>query len=78
MDDEGQPVVGETLVYLLNGGPEIVDFVLPAFEPGLTWTCLIDTFDLRPEQQTLTGGQPFRLRAHSLALFLAVPDRADV
>ena len=73
VDAEGQPVVGETLVCLLNSGADAVDFLLPAFEPGLRWTCLIDMFDSSREQQTFTRGQSFRLSDHSVAFFLGVP-----
>jgi glycogen operon protein len=72
VDDEGFPVVGETLVYLLNSGAAL-DFALPAFEPGMTWRCLVDTFDEACEGRTFTGGEAFRLGDRSLALFLGVP-----
>jgi glycogen operon protein len=74
VDDEGEPVVGDTLVYLLNGGAEAVDFHLPAFEPGLTWPCLLDTFDEARAGQTFGPGQPFRLGGRSVALFVGARD----
>jgi glycogen operon protein len=70
MDHEGDPVMGETLVYLLNASNEAVEFALPSFEPGLTWVCLIDTFDNSREGQALAGGRAFRLGDRSAALFL--------
>jgi len=74
VDDEGQPVVGETLLYLMNAGAEAVEFLLPAFEFGIAWTCLVDTLDDSREGQRVEGGATFRLADRSLALFLAVPD----
>ena len=73
-DEEGHQVVGETLLYLLNAAENATDFTLPTFEPGLTWRCLIDTFDQRREKQTFTGGQTFQLGDRSAALFHGVPD----
>ena len=37
VDDDGEPVIGETLVLSHERRRRAVDFVLPAFEPGLTW-----------------------------------------
>jgi glycogen operon protein len=73
VDDDGEPIVGETLVYLLNSG-DAVDFRLPAFEPGLTWRCLIDTYDDGREGQPFAAGRAFRLGDRSVALFLGVRD----
>jgi glycogen operon protein len=73
VDDEGRPVVGETLVYLMNAGEAPVDFVLPSFERGLIWTCLIDTLSELREGQRYSGGQVFNLVDRSLALFSGAP-----
>jgi len=72
IDDQGQPVVGETLVYLLNAGAHAIDFHLPSFESQLSWRCLFDTFDDPVDGQSFAGGEAFTLRAHSVALFLGV------
>jgi hypothetical protein len=60
-------------VYLLNSG-EAVDFRLPAFEPGLTWRCLIDTYDDARAGQPFVAGRAFPLGDRSVALFLGVRD----
>jgi glycogen operon protein len=76
VDDEGRPVIGDTLVYLMNAGDAAVDFLLPAFERGLRWTCLVDTFDPAREGRSWVGGEAFRLGDHSLALFRGAPDES--
>ncbi len=73
VDDDGQPLVGETLVYLMNAGDTAVDFLMPAFERGLRWTLLVDTFDAAREGQAWVGGDAFRLSDHSIALFHGAP-----
>jgi hypothetical protein len=73
-ESRGRPVVGETLVCLLNAGAEAVDFALPAFEPGLAWACIIDTFDPRRERRSFARGRRFRLADHSVAVFIGVAD----
>jgi glycogen operon protein len=74
VDADGRPVIGTTLVYLLNAGAEAVPFHLPAFEPGLVWRCLVDTFDEAREGVAFRGGAEFPLADHSMALFLAERD----
>ncbi|MGE0865547.1 MAG: glycogen debranching protein GlgX [Vicinamibacterales bacterium] len=76
VDDDGQPVVGATLVYLMNAGDTAVDFLLPAFERGLKWTLLVDTFDAAREGQSWVGGDPFPLGDHSVAVFRGEPGEA--
>ncbi|MGE3177621.1 MAG: glycogen debranching protein GlgX, partial [Vicinamibacterales bacterium] len=71
-DEAGHPVIGDTLLYILNADAADVDFTLPAFEPGLTWSCLIDTFDPRREAHTFPAGGAFRLGPHSGVVFQAV------
>jgi glycogen operon protein len=71
-DAAGQPVVGDTLLYLLNADEKATDFTLPSFEPGLTWRCVIDTFDARREARTFTGGHIYQLGDRSAALFHGV------
>jgi glycogen operon protein len=71
-DEEGRPVVGETLLYVLNADDKAIDFTLPAFEPGLTWCCLIDTFDRSREAQSFSAGQQVQLADRAAALFQGV------
>ncbi len=65
IDDRGRPVVGETVLLLLNGGGRTVRFTLPALAERGVWTELVNT--ARP------GSRPVRddavsLVAHSLLL----------
>jgi glycogen operon protein len=75
VDEHGQPVEGDTLLYLLNAEATPVQFHMPAFEPSLTWSCLIDTFDDDGESRLFVSGQAFELKAHALALFQGVAAR---
>jgi len=78
VDDMGRPVVGDTLVYVLNAGAEAVPFILPGFEPGLAWHCLIDTFDGAREGGAFASGQAFALGDRSVAVFKGIRSRDDV
>ena len=61
IDDEnerGEPVVGETLLLLLNGHWEPIDFTLPETKRGHIWDRLFDTADPQPEISPVSrGGQ---------------------
>jgi isoamylase len=68
VDENGHPIVGDTLVYLMNAGPAR-RFVLPAFVARRAFECLIDTFDPRSEGRTFKGGYSYPLGERSLAVF---------
>ncbi len=53
LDRFGQPIVGNTLLILVNAGPGSIDFVLPAVEWGERWEVLIDTRSAAPPERTL-------------------------
>jgi glycogen operon protein len=42
-DDRGRPIVGETLLLIVNGGGERLRFNLPSVDGGGIWTELVDT-----------------------------------
>jgi glycogen operon protein len=43
IDDRGRPIVGETLLLILNNGADGIRFTLPTVEGNGMWTQLIDT-----------------------------------
>jgi glycogen operon protein len=64
---------GESLLLLVNTGPDEAGFVLPAGNWATAYRCLLDTTDERPEPadtDDLPGGT-VQLAAHSLRLFSA-------
>ena len=68
-DEEGAPIVGDTIVYLLNAWSSHVPFTLPSFIEHHGWEILLDTFDDRREGQVFEGGSTYPLAEHSLAVF---------
>ena len=58
-DDEGKPLLDDTLLILMNAGAEDVPFRLPATAAGGRWEFVLDT--ARPEDQE--GARQFRSRA---------------
>ena len=68
-DEDGAPIVGDTIVYLLNAWSSPVPFTLPSFIEHHGWETLLDTFDDRREGHVFQGGSTYPLAEHSLAVF---------
>ncbi len=76
IDDEnerGEPVVGETLLLLLNGHWEPIDFTLPETRRGYIWDRLFDTADPQPESARFRAGAKYSLMDRSMALLATRP-----
>jgi glycogen operon protein len=69
LDENGAPIVGDTLLYLLNAGADPIPFRLPSFVTRPQWECLLDTADEDRSGQRFDGGCAYRLADHSLAVF---------
>src|SRR5262249_11168287 len=69
IDDRGRTVAGETLLLLLNGGPEACTFALP---PVGTWRVLLNTASPSKHQRS---AETCELRRHSLVLLSLVSAR---
>jgi glycogen operon protein len=67
--DDGTPVVGDTLLYILNAAPDPVSFTLSSFVVRPRWECILDTADESRTGQLFEGGCPYPLAEHSLAVF---------
>jgi glycogen operon protein len=67
-DEEGRPISGDTLLYLLNAAGEGLPFALP--DDGARWECVIDTAHEERAGQMYDGGRPYPLADRSVAVFL--------
>ena len=70
-DAKGRPIIGDTLLILLNAHHEMRPFTLPAHKRGVRWELLLDTVgaERSREVKLLKGGDPYDLEARSLAIF---------
>jgi isoamylase len=78
LDKNGRPVVGNTLLILLNADEKTAPFVLPAHKKGTRWALVFDTSVEEGLQYSRMerGGGIYDLDGRSLALFwLVVKDR---
>jgi isoamylase len=72
-DPQGQAIVDETFLVLLNAHHEPLPFILPAHKRGVRWQPLLDTALSRDRQKQVTilkGGECYDLEARSLAVLL--------
>jgi len=71
-DENGEPVLGETLLVLLNAHHDDIRFRLPAPGPGEHWELQVDTAEPRREGRRFE--RRFDVRSRSVAVFgLAQP-----
>jgi glycogen operon protein len=73
LDEQGEPIAGDTLVYLLNAAPTSIAFTLPAFVEQPRWECLIETSDASREGLIFDGGSQYPLANRSVAVFRLLP-----
>jgi isoamylase len=69
VDERGQPIVGETLLMLLNASHEPISFIFPETKPDHQWELLFDTTVVSPEPLMAPGGNQYPLKGRSVALF---------
>jgi glycogen operon protein len=77
VDEEGEHIIDDTLLLLLNAHHEPIDFVLIASRPAYRWERLFDTFYPAPDPEPCLypAGEPYRLEGRSLALLRRIEGR---
>ena len=73
VDDNGEPIVGDTLLILLSAHHESMPFTLPVTKPEHCWCRVLDTADPQAEEQTWRGGEQYPLQGRSLAVLRTAP-----
>ncbi len=68
VDVRGEPIVGDTLLLLLNAHHEPLPFLLPLTKEEQHWERLLDTADPAESAEQWPGGQPYQLKERSLAV----------
>jgi glycogen operon protein len=67
-DDRGRPIVGETMLLLLNAQPGPVPFAVPAIQPQASWRAVLDTSRKRVPRRRIRAGDTYALQPHSMAV----------
>jgi len=71
-DERGEPIVGDTLLIIMNAHWETIPFTLPATRAEHVWETLLDTHDLDVPLRVCRGGEQYPLFGRSLAVLRAV------
>jgi len=71
LDERGEPIVGDTMLLLLNAHDAVVPFGLPAPPEGQLWERLLDTTEPQGKPLQCRGGQPYQLHGRALAVLRA-------
>ena len=69
VDERGRPILGDTLLVLLNAHHDRIDFTLPDEDPQDRWERLVDTTDGAASPDRFAGGDVYALTGRSVALF---------
>jgi glycogen operon protein len=76
MDEQGEPVVGDTLFLMFNAYHGSVLFRLPVKPPGNRWECLLDTNEPQPKARLLARDHTYKLRGRSVVVLRLRTDDA--
>jgi glycogen operon protein len=69
--DRAEPIVGETLMILLNAHHEPLPFTLPSTKAEHRWHCVLDTAGDENASLIMSGGDNFKLKDRSLVVLSA-------
>jgi isoamylase len=67
-DERGAPIVGDTLLLLLNAAEQPIAFTLPMMRPEERWETLLDTSDPWAPSRRLRPGGRYELLSRSMAV----------
>jgi glycogen operon protein len=67
-DERGEPVVGDTVLLLMNAHHELIPFKLPTHKEGQQWERILDTADPQGRPLLWPEGEPYELQGRSMAV----------
>jgi glycogen operon protein len=77
VNERGDRIVDDTLLVMLNAGPDTVQFVLPTTSPIERWETLLDTADPWQAPRRFRGGERYDLHGRSMAVLTLSNRRND-
>jgi isoamylase len=72
-DWKGEPVVGDTVLLLMNAHHEAIPFTLPTHKAEQQWERLLDTADPQGKPRPWPEGQPYDLQGRSMVVMRTQP-----
>jgi isoamylase len=77
VDERGEPIIGDTLLLLLNGHSDSVPFTLPPLDDKHQWRRILDTFEPAVGDRAYRPGGRYPLQGRSVAVFRVMPPLRD-
>jgi glycogen operon protein len=77
VDERGEPVMGDSLLVLLNAHDDKVPFAFPSLDPQHQWQRVIDTYDPAAPEESFKAGAKYPLQGRSVAVFKVIPPLRD-
>jgi glycogen operon protein len=77
MDEQGQPIVGDTLLLLLNAHHEAIPFTLPEHVAEGIWEPVLDTTSEATGTVPLGAGDVYPLQGRSMAVLRSPKKEAE-
>jgi len=68
VNEQGDPIIGDTLLVILNAGDQPLSFVLPTTTPTERWDTLVDTADPWQQPRRLRAGDRYDLPGRAVAV----------
>jgi glycogen operon protein len=72
-NERGEPVVGDTVLLLMNAHHEAIPFTLPPLKAEQQWECYLDTADPHGKPRPWPRGQPFDLQGRCMVVLRTQP-----
>ena len=77
VNERGEPVIGDSVLVLLNGHTDKIPFTLPPLDVTHHWRRVIDTFDPHSQDKSFRPGARYPLQGRSVAVFKVTPPIKD-
>jgi len=70
VNEQGEQIVGETLLIMLNSRPDKIEFQMPRHNPSESWVPLVDTFKSRLSSKPLLQGEAYAVQPRSVVVMV--------
>jgi glycogen operon protein len=77
VNERGEPIIGDTLLVLLNAHSDKVPFTLPPLDDNHQWRRVVDTFEPHSSDRSFKSGGRYPLQGRSVAVFKVTPPVRD-
>jgi glycogen operon protein len=77
VDERGEPIVGDSILILMNAHYEAIPFTLPTRFKNQRWQRIIDTADPQAPEEEVPANEPYTLHGRSVAVLRSAPPKPE-